>query len=196
MNHNVNNISSQELTFKPNLKWMLRNVNRVIAFGFGSGLSAMAPGTAGTLWAWAIFLIADYIFPLSDTSTLLWVLGAGFIWGCWICVSTSEELGKRDFGGIVWDEMIAFWVILAFIMPTNLWMQILAFAVFRFFDAVKPGPIGMIDRHFKNRENVDAPSTQAQIWWRGFGIMIDDFAAALFTLVVLAIIQIIAMHLV
>jgi len=75
-------------------------------------------------------------------------------------------------------------------------MQILAFALFRFFDAVKPGPIGMIDRHFKNRENLDAPSTQAQIWWRGFGIMIDDFAAALFTLVVLAIVQIIAMHLI
>ena len=196
MNHNVNNITSQELTFKPNLKWMLGNVNRVLAFGFGSGLSAIAPGTAGTLWAWAIFLIADYIFPLSDTSTLLWVLGAGFIWGCSICGFASEELGKRDFGGIVWDEMIAFWTILAFIMPTNLWMQILAFAVFRFFDAVKPGPIGMIDRHFKDRENLDAPSTQAQIWWRGFGIMIDDFAAALFTLVVLAIVQIIAMHLI
>ena len=175
---------------------MLGNVNRVLAFGFGSGLSAIAPGTAGTLWAWAIFLIADYIFPLSDTSTLLWVLGAGFIWGCSICGFASEELGKRDFGGIVWDEMIAFWTILAFIMPTNLWMQILAFAVFRFFDAVKPGPIGMIDRHFKNRGNLDAPSTQAQIWWRGFGIMIDDFAAALFTLVVLAIVQIIAMHLI
>ena len=196
MNHNVNNITSQELTFKPNLKWMLSSLNRVLAFGFGSGLSAIAPGTAGTLWAWAIFLIADYIFPLSDTSTLLWVLGAGFIWGCSICGFASEELGKRDFGGIVWDEMIAFWIILAFIMPTNLWMQILAFAVFRFFDAVKPGPIGMIDRHFKDRENVDAPSTQAQIWWRGFGIMIDDFAAALFTLVVLAIVQIIAMHLI
>jgi len=118
MNHNVNNITSQELTFKPNLKWMLSNVNRVLAFGFGSGLSAIAPGTAGTLWAWAIFLIADYIFPLSDTSTLLWVLGAGFIWGCWICGSVSEELGKRDFGGIVWDEMIAFWIILAIIFPT------------------------------------------------------------------------------
>ena len=196
MNHTVNNTASQELTFKPNLKWMLSSVNRVLAFGFGSGLSAIAPGTAGTLWAWAIFLIADYIFLLSDTSTLLWVLGAGFIWGCWICGSTSEELGKRDFGGIVWDEMIAFWTILAFIMPTNLWMQILAFALFRFFDAVKPGPIGMIDRHFKNRENVDTPSTQAQIWWRGFGIMIDDFAAALFTLVVLAIVQIIAVHLI
>ena len=178
---------------KPNFQWVFQKVSRALAFGLGSGLSPMAPGTAGTLWAWAGFLIAAHFFAFQ---TLLWIVCVGAFLGCWICGSTSEELAKRDFGGIVWDEMIAFWVILAFIMPTNLWMQILAFAVFRFFDAIKPGPIGMIDRHFKNRENLDTPSTQAQIWWRGFGIMIDDFAAALFTLVVLAIVQIIAMHLV
>ena len=192
----MNNTGTQELTIKPNFKWMLGSVNRVLAFGFGSGLSAIAPGTAGTLWAWAIYLIADYIFSLSATSAPLWILGAGFIWGCWICGSVSEELGKRDFGGIVWDEMIAFWIILAIIFPTSLWMQILAFALFRFFDAVKPGPIGWIDRYFKNTENINASSTPLQIWWRGFGIMIDDLIAALLTLLVMALIQVIAMHLV
>ena len=191
----MNNTGTQELTIKPNFKWMLGSVNRVLAFGFGSGLSAIAPGTAGTLWAWAIYLIADYIFPLSPTSTSLWVLGAGFIWGCWICGTISEAFCKRDFGGIVWDEMVAFWIILAFIMPSNLWIQILAFALFRFFDAVKPGPIGLIDRHFKNKENADTPSTQLQIWWQGFGIMIDDLAAALSSLLLIAIIQIIAIYL-
>lgn len=192
----MSNTSYQSTPPQPNFKWMLGNVNRVLGFGFGSGLSSIAPGTAGTLWAWAIFLIADYILPLTSSPALLWVFGAGFIWGCWICGSVSEELGKRDFGGIVWDEMIAFWMILAIIMPTTFWMQILAFALFRFFDAVKPGPIGMIDRHFKNTENVDAPSTQSQIWWRGFGIMIDDLAAAIFTLIVTAFIQMISVHLI
>ena len=196
MNSTANNTTEQVFSFKPNFKWMLGSVDRVLAFGFGSGLSTVAPGTAGTLWAWAIYLIADYISPFSATSTLLWVLGAGFIWGCWICGYVSEELGKRDFGGIVWDEIIAFWVVLAFIMPSNLWIQILAFALFRFFDALKPGPIGWIDRHFKNKENVDSLSSQLQIWWRGFGIMIDDLVAALSTLLVIALIQIIAMHLV
>ena len=191
----MNNGAEKSFNFKPNLKWVLGSMNRVLAFGFGSGLSLVAPGTAGTLWAWAIYLIADYICPLSGTPTLLWALGAGFIWGCWICGTVSEALGKRDFGGIVWDEMIAFWVILAFIMPSNLWIQILAFALFRFFDAVKPGPIGWIDCYFKNKENLNVPSTQLQIWWRGFGIMIDDLAAALSTLLVIALIQIIAMYL-
>ena len=192
----MSNTSYQSSQPQPKFKWVLGNVNRVFGFGFGSGLSSIAPGTAGTLWAWAIFLIADYILPLTASPALLGVIGAGFIWGCWICGSVSEELGKRDFGGIVWDEMIAFWMILAIIMPTTFWMQILAFALFRFFDAVKPGPIGMIDRHFKNTENVDAPSTQSQIWWRGFGIMIDDLAAAIFTLIVIALIQMIGVHLI
>ena len=82
------------------------------------------------------------------------------------------------------------------IFPTSLWIQILAFALFRFFDAVKPGPIGWIDRYFKNTENINASSTPLQIWWRGFGIMIDDLVAALLTLLVMALIQVIAMHLV
>jgi phosphatidylglycerophosphatase A len=195
MNNTVNNATTQGLTTKPNFKWMYGSVNRILAFGFGSGLSAIAPGTAGTLWAWAIFLIADFLFPLPSIFTPLWILGAGFIWGCWICGSVSEELGKRDFGGIVWDEMIAFWIILAIIFPTSLWMQILAFALFRFFDAVKPGPIGWIDRYFKNTENINVSSTPLQIWWRGFGIMVDDLAAALSTLLVIALIQIIAIYL-
>ena len=192
--NNVNNATLQTSNIKPDFRWMLGRMNRTIAFGFGSGLSTIAPGTAGTLWAWAIFLVADYFFPLATMPAILWALGAGFIWGCWICGCVSEELGKRDFGGIVWDEMVAFWIILSLIMPTNLWMQILAFALFRFFDAIKPGPIGMIDRYFKKTENSDAPSSKAQMLWRGFGIMIDDLAAALFTILLLALVQMIAIH--
>jgi len=81
---------------------------------------------------------------------------------------------------------------LIFITPANLWMQILAFALFRFFDAVKPGPIGMIDRHFKHLENGDhsSPSSFGTVLWRGFGIIADDLAAALFTLLPIALVQI------
>jgi phosphatidylglycerophosphatase A len=194
MTNNVNNTAQKTVSLQPDFKWMLGSVNRVFAFGFGSGLSSIAPGTAGTLWAWAIFLVTDYVYPSFALAAILWALGIGLIWGCWICGSVSEALGNRDFGGIVWDEMIAFWIILAIIMPTNLWMQFLAFALFRFFDAVKPGPIGRIDRHFKNGENSDAPSTGSQIWWRGFGIMIDDLVAAIFTLILIAFIQMISAH--
>lgn len=172
---------------KPSFKWMFQTASRTLAFGFGSGLSPVAPGTAGTLWAWAAFLIGEYLLTTED---FLWMIGGGILLGCWICGQVSEELGKKDFGGIVWDEMIAFWLILIFIMPTSIWLQIIAFALFRFFDAVKPGPIGMIDRHFKELENPGAPSNLRQILWRGFGIMVDDLAAAFFTLLVIALLQV------
>jgi phosphatidylglycerophosphatase A len=171
----------------PTFGWVRQTASRTIAFGFGSGLSPIAPGTVGTLWAWAAFLVGEYFLSTED---YIWIIGGGTLLGCWVCGQVSEELGKKDFGGIVWDEIIAFWIVLIFIMPTNIWMQAIAFGLFRFFDAVKPGPIGMIDRHFKNMDgNEHASSSILQITWRGFGIMVDDLAAAFFTLLVIALIQ-------
>jgi phosphatidylglycerophosphatase A len=126
-----------------------------------------------------------------STQAWLWIIGLGILLGCWICGQVSEELGKKDFGGIVWDEIVAFWLILIFIMPTNLWIQILAFALFRFFDAVKPGPIGMIDRHFKHLDG-DENSSSSNLGlklWRGFGIIADDLAAALITVLLVVCLQ-------
>lgn len=177
----------QAAEVRPNFKWVFQTASRTIAFGFGSGLSPVAPGTAGTLWAWTTFLLGEYFCSTAD---FLWIIGGGILLGCWICGHVSEELGKKDFGGIVWDEIVAFWLVLIFIMPTSIWMQAIAFVLFRFFDAVKPGPIGMIDRHFKNItvEN-NQRSTYLQIIWRGFGIVVDDLAAAFCTLLAIALIQ-------
>jgi len=174
---------------KPTVKWMLGSASRTIAFGFGSGLSQIAPGTAGTLWAWASFLIGSYFLT---TENWLWIIGVGILLGCWICGQVSEELGKKDFGGIVWDEVVAFWLILVLTMPMTIWMQALAFGVFRFFDAAKPGPIGLIDHHFKQLEenNNQAPSNRKQTLWRGFGIIADDLAAAFLTYLVIVAVQV------
>ncbi len=172
---------------KPNFKWVFQTASRTLAFGFGSGLSPIAPGTAGTLWAWAAFLAGEYFLSTED---FLWIIGGGILLGCWICGYVSEELGKKDFGGIVWDEIVAFWLVLIFVMPANIWMQLIAFALFRFFDAIKPGPIGMIDRHFKNStSDTTQHSSYPEIIWRGFGIVVDDLAAAFCTLLVMALLQ-------
>jgi len=171
----------------PTFKWVRQTASRTIAFGFGSGLSPIAPGTAGTLWAWAAFLLGEYFL---STEEFIWIISGGTLLGCWVCGQVSEELGKKDFGGIVWDEIIAFWIVLIFIMPSNIWIQVIAFGLFRFFDAIKPGPIGMIDRHFKKMEGSDhSQSSILQTLWRGFGIMVDDLAAAFFTLLTIALIQ-------
>ena len=182
------NKSSKD-TNVPSFRWVFKKPTRALAFGLGSGLAPFAPGTAGTLWAWVAFLLGDYFLPIEAWP---WIIGAGILMGCWICGQVSEELGKKDFGGIVWDEVIAFWLVLVFIMPSNLWVQILAFALFRFFDAVKPGPIGMIDRYFKHLEGSEdsSPSSKGLIFWRGFGIIADDLAAAFFTLLTITLVQI------
>ncbi len=174
---------------QPHLKWMLGTIGRTIAFGFGSGLSPKAPGTVGTIWAWATFLVGNYFL---STDNWLWVIGVGILLGSWVCGKVSEELGKPDFGGIVWDEILAFWLILIVIMPAGVWLQAVAFALFRFFDVIKPGPIGVIDRHFKkcDQYNNSNPSNKQKILWRGFGIIADDLAAALCTLFVIALGQI------
>ena len=187
MNTPANNSSTP--TPIPNFRWVLSKPSRVLAFGLGSGLAPFALGTAGTLWAWAAFLLGEYFL---STGALLWITIVGIVLGCWICGQVSEELGKKDFGGIVWDEIVAFWLVLIVIMPANIEIQSLVFALFRFFDAVKPGPIGMIDRHFKYLESDhdSSPSDFKQIMWRGFGIIADDLAAAIFTLITIVLLQV------
>ncbi len=147
-----------------------------VALGFGSGLAPRAPGTAGTLWAWVVFLIlARWLDPRAWAP----VLGASFAIGWWACTRTARDLGQRDPAAVVWDEVLAFWIVLWAITPAGLIEQAVAFALFRGFDAIKRGPVGWADRCFKG-----APGTP--IGWRdGFGIVFDDLVAALCTLLVI-----------
>lgn len=149
-----------------------------IALGFGSGLSPWAPGTAGTLWAWLSFLVLDpWLGPLGWVPVIVLALGAGW----WACTRTAQHLGIADPGAIVWDEVVAFWIILWLLMPASLWAQLAAFVLFRVFDAVKPGPVGWADRRFKQRPGEPIGPRQ------GFGILFDDLVAAGCTLLVIAL---------
>jgi phosphatidylglycerophosphatase A len=176
------------MKIQPQRTWIWSRPERALAFGFGSGLSIRAPGTVGTLYAWAFYLLFDLFFT---THTIAWIIALGAIAGIWICGKVGEELGVSDHGGIVWDEFIAFWLILFMIMPADIWGQLGAFLLFRFFDAVKPGPIKTIDRYFKTwqptLERLDQPKKIPSWVVRGFGVMIDDIAAAIATLLVIAI---------
>jgi phosphatidylglycerophosphatase A len=170
----------------PHLQWLLERPWRLLAFGFGSGLSKLAPGTVGTLWAWAFALFVQPFFATQTPLeiTLLWV--GGFLLGIWACGNTGDNLGVPDHSGMVWDEILAFWLILLFVLPANWQIQLLAFGLFRFFDIAKPGPIRFVDRWFKDWQPKGYlgryPSTV-----RGFGVMIDDILAAFLTLIVISI---------
>ncbi len=166
---------------RPSAKFMLAHPAHFIALGFGSGLSPMAPGTAGTLWAWLSFLVLQqWLSPVQ----IGWLIAASIPAGWWVCTVTARNMRVLDPGSIVWDEIAAFWLVLWLVMPTGLPGQAVAFALFRYFDAAKPGPVGWADRL---SHGVD-PATDRHAWtWAGFGIMIDDLVAAGCTLLVIAI---------
>lgn len=139
-----------------------------LAFGFGSGLSRFAPGTMGTLAA------VPFIFALRSLGEpAFWLaLLLLFALGVFLCGHVSHKLGVHDHGGIVWDEMLGYWLSAALVPLQWPWL-LAAFVLFRFFDILKPWPIRQLDKKVSG----------------GFGIMIDDVVAALFTLVILAVIQ-------
>ena len=145
----------------------------MIALGFGSGLAPVAPGTIGSLWGWASWLLIQQHLAMPAQAIL--IVSAIFI-GWWACTVTAQNMGVSDPGSIVWDEVVAMWLIFCLIMPTSFGGQLAAFALFRFFDAVKPGPVAWADQLFKGFG-----------WKGGFGIIWDDLVAAFCTLVTIAL---------
>ncbi len=146
---------------------MLAHPAHFIAFSAGAGLVPIAPGTFGTLVALPIFWAAGVRL---DAAWYLSALAVLFVIGVWACELTGRALGRADDGAMVWDETVAFLLVL-FFTPVEAYWQAFAFIVFRFFDIVKPPPIRYYERVFKG----------------GFGVMVDDVAAAFYTLIVLAI---------
>jgi phosphatidylglycerophosphatase A len=157
---------------KPDLRFLFSHPAHLLALGFGSGLPTIAPGTFGTLFGWASFV---WLAPYLSMTAWLAVLVVGFAIGCWACTRTGRDLGVADHGGMVWDEIIAIWLVLLF-TPWGLVWQAVAFGVFRFFDIVKPRPIKRFERSFKSGN------------WAGFGVMGDDLIAAFYSLLTIAIV--------
>ena len=158
---------------RPGLRFLVAHPAHFIALGAGSGLSPVAPGTAGTLWAWVVFLLLQ---PWMNDLRWAALIGVSLLVGWWACTMTARHMQVMDPGAIVWDEVVAFWIVLWLVMPTSFWGQLAAFLLFRFFDIAKPGPISWADQHFKG------------LGWRGgMGILLDDLLAAFFTLLMFAL---------
>ena len=147
---------------KPDWPFIVSHPAHFLSFGFGSGLSPVAPGTAGTLVAFPVYFIMAH---LVSHSALIIILLLAFIAGIWFCDKTGKALGVSDHGGIVWDEIVAFMLVLVFIPQTLAGFGI-AFCMFRLFDIWKPFPIRYFDHKIKN----------------GFGVMFDDLLAAIYAL--------------
>ena len=139
----------------------LTNPIHLLAVGLGSGMSPIMPGTMGSAMAIPLWLLFDGLQPF-----LYWVLiVVAFIFGCFLCQKTSDDTQTHDSGHIVWDEFVGMWITLFFIPQISvLWIAI-AFFAFRVFDMAKPWPIRWFDKRVPG----------------GFGIMVDDVIAAIFS---------------
>jgi phosphatidylglycerophosphatase A len=153
----------------PGPSFVLAHPAHFIALGFGVGVLPRAPGTFGTLLALPLW----WLFGAGQGPLVLGVvLAALFAIGVWACAVTGRHLGAADHGAMVWDELVAFLLVLS-IVP-NAWpWQLAAFVLFRAFDIAKLAPIRQLESRFKG----------------GFGVMFDDLLAAGYTVLVLAVVR-------
>ena len=148
----------------------LKNPVHFLAVGFGSGLLKPAPGTWGTL---AGLMLSILLWNIAQSNLFFIFLAViSFIFGCYLCQKTSNDLGVHDDGRIVWDEIVAIFLMFAFLPEYNCLTYILTFISFRIFDILKPYPIRYFDEKLES----------------GLGIMVDDILAAIFALISLYII--------
>ncbi|HEU4485186.1 MAG TPA: phosphatidylglycerophosphatase A [Povalibacter sp.] len=151
------------------MKWsadprLMRQPVHLLAFGFGAGLMPRAPGTFGTLIA---VPIVAAVMQLGFQAHLLFAAVAAVV-GIWICGESARRLGVHDHSGIVWDEIVGFTVTML-AAPAKWYWLAAGFVLFRFFDIVKPWPIREADHRLSG----------------GFGIMLDDVLAGIFSAAVL-----------
>lgn len=151
---------------KPSWRQLLTNPDHFFAFGFGAGLAPWAPGTFGTLAAIPLYwLISDL-----SAGIYLSVLVVGFALGVFWCERSSRALGVHDHPGIVWDEIVGYWITM-FLAPAGPGWIALGFVLFRLFDIAKPWPVSLADK------NVGG----------GLGIMVDDVLAGLYAFLVMQV---------
>ncbi|MEK6348987.1 MAG: phosphatidylglycerophosphatase A [Burkholderia sp.] len=142
----------------------------LLSLGFGTGLAPLAPGLIGSLFGWISFVA---LAPHLGDGGLAVLIAAGFALGVAATGFTARALGAAKPRAIVWDRIVAVWLVMWLVTPAGFAQQLGAFVLFRLVDGVKPPPLRHLDRRLKG----------------GFGIMVDDLVAAFVTLFVIAMWQ-------
>ena len=134
------------------------NPVHLLAYGFGAGLSPKAPGTLGTVVAIPIYVLLIWSGP----AAYFGFLAVALVAGVFICGYTARRIGVDDPKSVVWDEVVGYFITMIGVPFGAAWV-LAGFLLFRLFDIWKPWPIRWLDRNVKG----------------GFGIMVDDVAAAI-----------------
>jgi len=148
---------------------LLLNPIHLLSLGFGSGLSPKMPGTMGTVVGVGLYLLLPMQY-LTDWKIYLGIIVFTFLIGIYLCGYTAKTLNVHDHPGIVWDEIVGYFITMFMVPKEWLWILI-GFILFRIFDILKPWPISIADKRLKG----------------GFGIMLDDVIAAIFALIIIQI---------
>lgn len=140
----------------------------------GAGYCPIAPGTAGA--AVGLVLVAalgQLPFPAAWLTLSLSVLAGGlFALGVWAAAEAEKFFGRVDPSQVVIDE-VAGQVVTFLVLPHASWKWLLTgFLLFRIFDVVKPFPV-------RRAERVPA----------GWGIMLDDVVAGVYSLAALKVLE-------
>ena len=140
MNESMDKNSKTQVPVK-----LLLNPAHLLSLGFGSGLAPKMPGTMGTLIGVVLFIL----LPALDWKIYIGIVVLAFIVGIFLCDYTTKALNVHDHPGIVWDEIVGYFITM-FMVPKS-WMWILiGFFLFRIFDILKPWPISLADKKVQN----------------------------------------------
>jgi len=147
---------------------MLKKLAYILGTGLGSGYTPWAPGTAGSFCALIIF----YLIPLADPYWLI-LIAILFAAGVWSSTRIERDLDIKDPPQVVIDEWLGQWLTLLF-LPRSSLILLLGFLIFRIMDILKPFPAG-----------------KSQAIKGGWGIMLDDVIAAVYTNITIRLILLI-----
>jgi phosphatidylglycerophosphatase A len=137
----------------------MRRLARVLASGFGVGY---APGPAPGTLAAALATLAGGALMLAGPLALSLAACMASLIGLWTIAATVPA--DADPAWVVIDEVAGQWIALLGLAHPSASGLLLAFAVFRLLDVLKPGPIGWADRQ-----------------GGAAGVMADDLIAGAFT---------------
>ena len=131
---------------------------RFVATGAGSGYAPVAPGTAGSAVGLLLF------WPLSwlPFGWQIGVTAAVFVLGALAASHVATQVGLKDPGIVVVDEVVGMWISLLSLPLTPI-IAALGFFLFRVMDVLKPWPA----RDFEHLPG-------------GWGIMTDDVMAGVY----------------
>jgi len=125
------------------------------------GRIPLVPGTAGSFAAFCAWYI---IFSKLKTPYFIIITLIIFFIGVYVSKIIEEQLAVHDPGEIVIDEWVGQWIALWFIELSLFW-GLITFCVFRIFDIWKPWPVNKMD-----------------LISNGWGVMLDDVAASIYTI--------------